>query len=216
MSVEEDGRDGRASVQTTVWRCVDHPSLWAAPLRFVDGLIQNLPTYRDTRSGRQKRNQLRAVLMIAGVIVATLAAREYLPAGIALVLCARVLPVEEGRKRTLISKVRTGRKNRTRVVTSAVSVHITESALEVYEGKDRRHRIRWNKIKPKRESRGQLEAVEVQRKPVRVSLLRSQLPKSKVQVALLADMWKKSGREFILADDDLLEIVLQRTEEHEV
>lgn len=114
-------------------------SLW----RLLGEVVALLPTYRDSREGRNKRNSIKLVILVIGAGLlfaggtADTAVALWLTLGALIAASALVLPIEELKKRTWRTKIRKKQEPRTTAVWGQGRVVHDGRRVELHLGDDR-------------------------------------------------------------------------------
>lgn len=74
--------------------------------RFADWIVSFVPTYRDTARGRKNALQIRAGLLVCGVLIVGFAGRTWVAVGVTVMALALIAPMAEMRRRLMRSKLK--------------------------------------------------------------------------------------------------------------
>jgi len=100
---------------------VKKKSALAFIFRFLDWLVSYIPTHRDSSKGRKSALQIRAGLIVCGVLIVGFAGRTWIFVGIAVMALALIAPMAEMRRRSIRAVLK---RAQTRKVEDRVDVEV--------------------------------------------------------------------------------------------
>lgn len=127
---------------------------WNAVLwKWLGEVVSFVPTYRDTRQGRKTRQQMRAVILVVGLVLMAVGGQaDSLPAlwillGVAIASSVFVIPVEEMKKRSWRGKIKKKQRPRKKAKWRTGKVRMAEGRVEVHVDGKRKRRVRVDRDK---------------------------------------------------------------------
>lgn len=131
--------DDTTQLDATFVRRTPHTPWWNRGGIALERLIATLPKHRDSRSGRTNATQARVALMALGIFVIVFWDHPWAPGGLLICATALVLPISEGKRRSLVAQLRVRRTTKTRLRQSPATLTLTAKHLEL-TGEDGRLR----------------------------------------------------------------------------
>lgn len=117
--------------------------LWRA-IAFV---VSFFPTYRNTREGRKTQKQMRAIIVVVGIILMAIGGTAdemggfWIILGILIACLAFVIPVEELKMRSWRSTLKKKQQPRKKTLWENGRIQIDDRAVQMYVGDDRVRRV---------------------------------------------------------------------------
>lgn len=127
MAGKEDSVDERIVVDVTLLREVPFTPWWAGLARRWEGFLRAIPAHRDTKKGEKNGKQARIAIFAAGVGLAALLDGGWILLGVVVASLSLFMPMSQGRRRSLIARSKSQRKNQKRLE--------TEPARLVWDGR---------------------------------------------------------------------------------
>ncbi len=142
-----DESNDDVTVSVTLVRDVAYRPWWAGIAVRYERILGLLPTHKNTKKGRANAKQVKAGLLILGVIVAGFVGGWWIVPGCLVALSALILPVPADTRRSWIASSRTRRKNLTRSEESSAELVFDGRRLLIRNEDKNLRRVLTNKRK---------------------------------------------------------------------
>lgn len=129
------------AMEVVVARRVARTPWWSPLSKAAEAVVGNLPTHRDTRSAARSATQIRMAVLGFGILVVVLWESPWAPLALLLCTAALVLPMSESRRRLLVVRLRTARRQ-TAVVREPARLEIDDKYCTLAAGDVRLRRLR--------------------------------------------------------------------------
>lgn len=119
MAAKQDSSDDHLVVDVSLTREVAYTPWWDGLARRWEGFVRALPAHRDTKKGEKNARQAKIAIFAAGVGLAALLDGEWILLGVLLASLSLFIPMSQDRRRTLIARSKSSRRNQKRLETQS-------------------------------------------------------------------------------------------------